>query len=507
MTTFSTYSQRFMDELLWRGQHFNLLADKELESALYACEPIPAEHDTDEFCLVPADKLYRLPQPVTLGGQATTVVSVMLGNVFLVFRGQLAHTFAKELSLSFDQQRQVPRPNDMAGLLNVYVETTDDHYEAVAEDDIAPMLAAGKLYDNIYYRSEEVTDGIVIKQRRLIAYESSRFPGFTLLGTEHAAWLNDASQEKLNQINAQHEAQRQAERAAVAAEVNTVADADKLALLQRSQAAMTPDDAFIAARRQKFISAQLYRAMLSHCNTVEDYWRDNLMQADPTAEDQARKARDIQSAHLDELLLRYTAGEAIASLPPYLERLIGSYEQHQLALAHYEQMANIPPLAIDDDLEHYEEAVQVISLCILLQRTDLLQRFVSLLDNAGYAAEDTLYEDLLKKLLPQRHDVDEWYHEVYTPLIQSIYAPDKQQASELLQQYCNQWYPAFEEAAWYDAHSWGDEGSYVGYWAFEAAAIAFLYGIDDSSIEHMVYPKELVAYARAGAPPFTRLGL
>ena len=28
MTAFSTYSQRFIDELLWRGQHFNLLANK-----------------------------------------------------------------------------------------------------------------------------------------------------------------------------------------------------------------------------------------------------------------------------------------------------------------------------------------------------------------------------------------------------------------------------------------------------------------------------------------------
>ena len=40
------------------------------------------------------------------------------------------------------------------------------------------------------------------------------------------------------------------------------------------------------------------------------------------------------------------------------------------------------------------------------------------------------------------------------------------------------------------------EGAYFGYWAFEAGAVAYLYGIDDNQISHMVYPKDLVAYAR-----------
>lgn len=81
-------------------------------------------------------------------------------------------------------------------------------------------------------------------------------------------------------------------------------------------------------------------------------------------------------------------------------------------------------------------------------------------------------------------------------LIQAIYTVDKEKAPELLRNYCSNWYTAFEQAPWYDSHSDGDEGSYVGYWAFEAGAIAFLYDIDDSKIDSMVYPKDLVAYAR-----------
>ncbi|KPY26140.1 PoNe immunity protein domain-containing protein, partial [Pseudomonas syringae group genomosp. 3] len=144
----------------------------------------------------------------------------------------------------------------------------------------------------------------------------------------------------------------------------------------------------------------------------------------------------------------------------------------------------------------YEECVQVISLCILLHRTDLLKRFVTLMDEAGYAGDDTLYEDLLRKILPNRQDIDQWYHDVYTPLIQAIYADSKEKSSKLLSEYCKQWYPAFKQAPWHDTHLQGEEGNYVGYWAFEAGAIAFLYGIDDSKIDHMVYPKDLVEYAR-----------
>ncbi|WP_122744591.1 PoNe immunity protein domain-containing protein, partial [Pseudomonas viridiflava] len=128
----------------------------------------------------------------------------------------------------------------------------------------------------------------------------------------------------------------------------------------------------------------------------------------------------------------------------------------------------------------YEECVQVMSLCILLHRSDLLKRFVAVIDEAGYVGDDTLYEDLLRKNLPNRHDVDRWYHDVYTLLIQAIYAETKEKSSKLLNDYCKQWYPAFKQAPWYDTHLQGEGGSYVGYWAIEAGAIAFLYNIDDS---------------------------
>ncbi|UVM47796.1 DUF1911 domain-containing protein [Pseudomonas sp. B21-015] len=184
---------------------------------------------------------------------------------------------------------------------------------------------------------------------------------------------------------------------------------------------------------------------------------------------------------------------------PLLEDLIEKYETWQNKLAIYEQAPKISPLAIDKWSDQYEECVQVIGLCILLHRKDLLGRFVKLIDNAGYAADDTLYEDLLCKVLPDRHDIDQWYHDVYSPLVQAIYAKTKEDATGYLETYCSEWYDAFTQAPWHDTHLQGEGGSYVGYWAIEAGAIAFLYDIDDSKIDHMVYPKDLVEYARSRA--------
>ncbi|MCD5990451.1 DUF1911 domain-containing protein [Pseudomonas sp. CDFA 553] len=248
--------------------------------------------------------------------------------------------------------------------------------------------------------------------------------------------------------------------------------------------------------RQNFFSQNHYEKFLREHDELVDFFKVNKFQSDSVIEEASQRARYFQTLALDKLLATYTAGERIESIIPLLEGLIEKYEIRQQALAEYYGAPEISPLALDDWPDQYEEAVQVISLCILLHRTDLLPRFVKLIDEAGYAGDDTLYEDLLKKVLPDRHDVDEWYHDVYTPLIHAIYADDGKEASSLLQNYCQEWYPAFKQAPWHDTHLQGEDGIYVGYWAIEAGAIAFLYGIDDSKIDHMVYPKDLVEYAR-----------
>lgn len=253
-------------------------------------------------------------------------------------------------------------------------------------------------------------------------------------------------------------------------------------------------------RRQKFLSDSYYKKSISLYDATELRWEGKAMQADSTLQEKSLRFGYFKEAAFNALLISYTAGESIDSLSPRLEKLVGSYEAYQRALADEEGEPDISPLAIDDWPEQYEECVQVMSLCILLHRVDLLIRFVGLMDRAGYSGEDTLYEDLLNKCMPDRTTLDAWFHEPYTLLIKAMYASGAKEASELLRQYCNEWYPSFKkhQASWHDSHLdiEGDNGSYVGYWAFEAGAIAFLYNIDDSKVDHLVYPKALVEYAR-----------
>ncbi|WP_024677813.1 PoNe immunity protein domain-containing protein, partial [Pseudomonas syringae] len=249
-------------------------------------------------------------------------------------------------------------------------------------------------------------------------------------------------------------------------------------------------------KRQQFLSTSRYGDFLSYSEETKLFWAENSFESDSPEQEASLRASHFKDLALKKLFISYTAGVEISALIPLLDELISRYEDRQHKLSAYEQIENISPLAIDDWQDEFEECMQVFSLCILLHQTDLLKRFAQLLDQANYKGEDTLYEDLLRKTLPNRKDVDEWYHDVYTPLIQAIYADSKEKSSKLLSEYCKQWYPAFKQAPWHDTHLQGEEGNYVGYWAFEAGAIAFLYGIDDSKIDHMVYPKDLVEYAR-----------
>lgn len=253
-------------------------------------------------------------------------------------------------------------------------------------------------------------------------------------------------------------------------------------------------------RRQQFVTQSYYECMRSFFDGAEEFWSEDALDEDYPGQGDALKANEIKLSFFKGLLLRYTAGEPIVSLEPVLEVLIDKYECHQRLLKVAEGVPDISPLNIEDHLGHYEEFVQVVSLCVLLHRSDLLARFVAMTDRAGFIGQDALYEELLAKVLPGRFDVEKWYHPMYAPLIDAIDAETRGEAATFLSNYCGTWYEKFEMAGtyWHDTHLniCGDEGSYFGCWALEAAAVAYLHDIDDSGIDHMVYPKDLVQYAR-----------
>ncbi|MDD1012109.1 PoNe immunity protein domain-containing protein [Pseudomonas rubra] len=248
-------------------------------------------------------------------------------------------------------------------------------------------------------------------------------------------------------------------------------------------------------KRQHFLTPQRYEHFLENAEETRAFLQNNRLQADSDEQEAVFSGKRLKGLALDKLLISYTAGVAFDALPALLEALISEYEQLQRKMAIYTEAPDIAPLNLDDIEEHHE-CLQVISLCILLGRHDLLERFVTLMDNGGYAEEDTLYEDLLSRVLPDRHDVDHWYQDYATPLVHTIYATSPEQAANRLQGYCEQWYEHFLHASWYDTHG-DDESGYVGYWSFEAAAVALLYGIDTRALLHVIFPHDLLEHARS----------
>ncbi|MCL6249014.1 DUF1911 domain-containing protein [Acinetobacter sp. ANC 4945] len=200
--------------------------------------------------------------------------------------------------------------------------------------------------------------------------------------------------------------------------------------------------------------------------------------------------------------LHYTIGKSIQPLRIELENIITKYEEYTIALRKDEDDEDWAPFyftAIDE----YERCMQLIGLCYLLHRRDLLPRIAAMQDKIYHEQTeqlDTLYEDFLSFELTDRYDVDQWFFDnPYRPLIFSKYRDTKQESIQDIQEYLKLWYPAFESAAWHDTHKM-DEGLYFGYWAIEAAAYVYLLDLDDSEITHMIYPKDLVKFAREFVP-------
>lgn len=255
---------------------------------------------------------------------------------------------------------------------------------------------------------------------------------------------------------------------------------------------------FHEQRRQQFLIEPYTTSMLKVLADWNDELRANVLRDELGLENISLEASQLASNCYEILSLRYTAGDPIEQLRAELTGVIETYERYQHALAKYEQIPEIAPLGMGN-IGDYERCMQLIGLCYLLHRRDLLPR-IAALEDPGYAGQDALYEDLLCYELTDRTETDLMLHlETYDPLLHAMYAETDEESSADIKKYVEAWYPAFKYIPWHDGHLRinGNDGDYFGYWAFEAGAVAYLLDLDDSAITHMVYPRDLVAWARA----------
>lgn len=258
---------------------------------------------------------------------------------------------------------------------------------------------------------------------------------------------------------------------------------------------------FEPKRRQRFLREDYFKWLLGHLDDSITYWSENIA---PTGRDKAeREALTLRYLFFDvykRFLLLYTAGGDIESLRGELETVLEAHERYTTAQRLNLNNLSAPPLVFEE-IGEYEQLMQLISFCYLLHRRDLLPRIVEMLDPT-YRGQDTLYEDLLAYELEGRINVDSWYHDVpYRPLVFSLYRETKGECVADVAAYLAAWYSGMSEVPGHGSHleaKKNGSGGYVGYWAVEAAAVAFLLELDDSSFrDHLLYPKDLVDFARS----------
>ncbi|KVM75108.1 hypothetical protein WJ60_32720 [Burkholderia ubonensis] len=259
---------------------------------------------------------------------------------------------------------------------------------------------------------------------------------------------------------------------------------------------------FDKRRRQRFLDQRYFDWYAQFLKDTNEHWRFSLPANGSEAEQKATAAWLRALGQFQLLLLGFTAGAAIEPMRSDLEEVIVSFEEYTKLNRIVEANPDYPPFVFSD-IYLYELTLQLVGLCHLLHCVDLLPR-IAAMEDPFYSGQDTLYEDLLAYELEGRYDVDKWFHDKpYRDLINGFYRDTDEESIADLTHYLDNWYPAMAKAPWHGSHlkQADDGGTYYGYWAIEAAAAAFLLELDDSSFrDHLLYPKDLVDFARSYTP-------
>ena len=414
---------------------------------------------------IPGHHWYRLPQALQVAGQESDLLVGTLNAQYLVFAGRHAAAFAAELGLQYDANNRIDRPGGIDELLDAYEEQDDGSWATLPDAAPAPPLAG---WDDVYFRVRDLSDGKAIQSVTTIAYESSRFPGYTLLGTTlvgaGAIAHDDETAAYLQQIFADWAIQRE------------------------SAAGCAPSSApWPHAPRQAPPATFDFARNLAYLDALLAAYARAQAQAKIDGGDDAYWACAAASAAYQAFSLRYTAGLPLPQVETALEAAIAACETARAALAAAYDDDALPAFDFEQ-LTDYARTLQLLGACLLFGRHDLAARLAAL--QTAFDGEDGVYEALLATVDAQRPAVDEWYFaEPYTALFDCLDADDPAQQAGHLRHYLAGWHGALVREDWFNGHLRAQGlGGYYGLWAFEAAAVARHLGLERSALAHWLMP-------------------
>ena len=257
---------------------------------------------------------------------------------------------------------------------------------------------------------------------------------------------------------------------------------------------------FKNVRRQKFLDEthakefdeEVYERIQDFAQKITD---ENLV---PDA--RSSFAWFVASDSIKLIILRYTAGYPLAELTKEVPSVISAFD----TFIPYDKPR--PNVAYTLEIAQHEAYVYVmwlLALCQLLGHPNLVPVVLGWLNpHAEFSrGTDGLFEAIVEKLTGTKIPVERvlLHPEPYRPLAKATATEDPSERPALVKAFLEIWYKNMKPCNWYGTHTEGF--SYFGYWAFEAALVTYLWDIDDTSYrDHLVYPKDLVDFARKNFP-------
>lgn len=258
----------------------------------------------------------------------------------------------------------------------------------------------------------------------------------------------------------------------------------------------------IRMRRQPYLSQKEYENTIKSFDDDYRSLEQEIAETGGNSREQSRLLEAYAGIKWISFQLKFTAGGDLKLLSNELEEVVGAYVRYVDQVAEIHDQDPHPPLMLDEIMDVYVDYVNLLSVADLLHREDLLPRIYKLIANTEYDRSDAVIEELLKFFLNDRPELDDWtWDKPYRWLLEAIDASDVRQREIGMRKYVKSWYREMKgHAGFWGKHEQIDDtfSPYFGYWAMCAAAFSYLYNIDDSSYrDELVYPRDLVEYARS----------
>jgi hypothetical protein len=212
---------------------------------------------------------------------------------------------------------------------------------------------------------------------------------------------------------------------------------------------------------------------------------------------------------IDLLTLSYSAGVHILELQGFFPHVVEYFEEFALYIQAFNRTdegtrLNSPVIHLQD--VEFQIANRLLCFSVLLGHTKLIPRIMAILDYNN-SMRDGLLERIASCYSQRPSPLpDECTR--HLPYYKALPIFDAQPSDRpgLIKTYLLDWYEASRREPYYDAHTGAP--SFLGYWAWEAAAITIALNVDDQSYRDLpFYPRDLVEHLRnstagsaAGAP-------